>query len=134
MSEYDPGAEVEITGASSAKVRVAPRIVPAVIGRGGSNISALEKRVSMHIDVSEREANSTGEQIPCDYSESHSAVLLQVPVSAEGREADILVSGRVVAHAHVGKGGRVKIPRHSRGGKRLRKTGGADISIELRGA
>lgn len=135
LAEYDGNAQVEITGASSAKIRVAPRAVAAVIGRGGSNISALEKRVSMRIDVSEREdSGSAGEQIPCSYSESGSAVILQVPESAAGREADVVSGGRVVARARVGKGGRIKVPRHSRDGKRLRKTGGADIKVELRGA
>lgn len=134
VSEYDPGAEVELTGASSAKVRVSPRAVPAIIGRGGANISALEKRVSMRIDVSEREASGPAEQAPCEYSESGSAVLLQVPESAAGREADIIADGRVVARARVGKGGRIKIPRHSRDGKRLRKAGRGGVSVQLRGA
>lgn len=135
LAEYDGNAQVEITGASSAKIRVAPRAVAAVIGRGGSNISALEKRVSMRIDVSEREdSGPTGEQFPCSYAESGSAVILQVPESATGREADVMSGGRVVARARVGKGGRIKIPRHSRDGKRLRKTGGANVSVELRGA
>lgn len=137
MSEYDSGAEVEVTGASSAKVRVMPRAIPAVIGRGGANISALEKRVSMHIDVSEREDSPAGggEEVPCEYSESKSSVLLQAPESASGREADIMIGGRPVAGARVGRGGRVKIPRHSRDGRRLRKAGrDGGITLRLRGA
>lgn len=133
--QYDPRAEVEVTGPSSAKVRVARGAMSAIIGRGGSNISALEKRASMHIDVSERDGDSAGsEAVPCECSESRSAVMLEAPGSSAWREADVLAGGQVVATVRVGRGGRIKVPRHSRDGRRLRQLHAEGVRLEIRGA
>lgn len=139
VSEYDPGAQVEVTGTSSARVLVAKHALPSIIGRGGANISALEKRASMRIDVSEREGGrgagaQGGGPVPCECSESRAALLLEAPGASAWREADVIADGQVVATVRVGRGGRIKVPRHSKNGRRLRKLCSEGAQLQIRGA
>ncbi len=51
FSRYDSRARVEVVSESRVKVTVSKRSISAIIGRGGSNISEMEKSLGVHIDV-----------------------------------------------------------------------------------
>ena len=57
---FDPRARVEVVSDGRARVTVAKRHVPRVIGRGGSNIAELEKRLGVRIDVASDEDGGGG--------------------------------------------------------------------------
>lgn len=48
---FDPRARVEVVSDGRARVTVAKRHVPRIIGRGGSNIAELEKALGVRLDI-----------------------------------------------------------------------------------
>jgi ATPase len=54
IRRYDKGAEIEITGRDSALVKVDRNVIPRLIGKGGRNITKLEDKLGIHIDVEEK--------------------------------------------------------------------------------
>ncbi|MBD3173186.1 ATPase [Candidatus Bathyarchaeota archaeon] len=53
VRRFDKGAEIEITGPSSAIIRVHSGVIPKIIGKNGRNISRLEKQLGLSLDVQE---------------------------------------------------------------------------------
>ncbi len=53
VKRFDKGAEIEITGPKSVIVRVHRKAIPKIIGRNGKNISKLEDKLGLRIDVQE---------------------------------------------------------------------------------
>ena len=116
FKRYDPGVEVEILSDNRVKVLVGEQYIASIIGRGGSNISELEKFLKVHIDVVEKnpeEFSPTSDGIPFSFSESKTSLLLLVDRDYTSMHADILVNDKFVSSVRIGKKGQIKIPRRS---------------------
>ena len=108
--------EVEILSDNRVKVSVEERCIASIIGRGGSNISELEKFLKVHIDVvqkSSQESSSVSNDIPFSFSESKSSLLFLVDHDYTSMHADILVDEKFVSSVRIGKKGQIKIPKRS---------------------
>lgn len=134
MGRYDPGATVEITSESSVKVGVAKRVKPRIIGRGGENISELEKRLGMRIDIDSRDesAPARGDEVKFDHSESKSALIFSVDRGNSGKRADIFVGGKHAASARVGRRGQIKIPRRSPDARKIADSPSDNVQVFVR--
>jgi len=116
FKRYDPRVEVEILSDDRAKVLVDERHVASIIGRGGSNISEIEKYLKIHIDVVQKntdELPSMSDDIPFTFSESKTALLLIVNRDYTSMHADIHVHGKFISSVRIGKKGQIKIPKRS---------------------
>ena len=116
FKRYDPRVEVEILSDNRVKVLVGEQYIASIIGRGGSNISELEKFLKVHIDVVEKnpeEFSPTSDGIPFSFSESKTSLLLLVDRDYTSMHADILVNDKFVSSVRIGKKGQIKIPRRS---------------------
>jgi len=51
IDRYDKGAQIELTAKNRALVRVDKKVIPRIIGKNGKNISRLEKKLGIKIDV-----------------------------------------------------------------------------------
>jgi len=51
IERYDKGAEIEFESEEKVVVRVDNNVIPKLIGKKGKNISRIEKRLGVHIDV-----------------------------------------------------------------------------------
>lgn len=51
IERYDRGAEIKMTGENRALVKVHHQVIPKLIGKNGRNISRIEKKLGIHIDV-----------------------------------------------------------------------------------
>jgi len=140
ISGYDPNAEIEILSESSIRIRVAERAIPSIIGRGGSNIGELEKRLKLHIDVTAREdsggPDTQNSALRFDYSESKSSIIFNTDKRHSGARAEIFVSDKYVASARVGRKGQIKIPKRSSDGRKIADRAGShkDIQIYVKGS
>ncbi len=113
---YDPGVEVEILSDNRVKVSVEERCIASIIGRGGSNISELEKLLKVHIDVvqkSSEKSSSLSDNVPFSFSESKTSLLFLVDRDYTSMHADILVNEKFVSSVRIGKKGQIKIPKRS---------------------
>ena len=116
FKRYDPRVEVEILSDNRVKVSVGEQYIASIIGRGGSNISELEKFLKVHIDVVEKnheEFSPTSDGIPFSFSESKTSLLLLVDRDYTSMHADILVNEKFVSSVRIGKKGQIKIPKRS---------------------
>ncbi|MFW6110531.1 MAG: PINc/VapC family ATPase [Thermoproteota archaeon] len=51
MSKYDKGAQISMMGENRVLVKVHHQVIPKLIGKNGRNISRIEKKLGIHIDV-----------------------------------------------------------------------------------
>ena len=122
FKKFDPMAEVEILSENSVKVKVDKQYIPSIIGRGGSNISNLEKMLKVNIDVVEKEVKeekSANYELPFTFSESKTATILSVSREYAGMHADVYVNEKYIITSRIGRKGQIKIPKRSDASKRL---------------
>ncbi len=122
FKKFDPMVEVEILSENSVKVKVDKQYIPSIIGRGGSNISNLEKMLKVNIDVVEKEVNeekSANYELPFTFSESKTATILSVSREYAGMHADVYVNEKYIITSRIGRKGQIKIPKRSDASKRL---------------
>ncbi|MDA7952299.1 MAG: PINc/VapC family ATPase [Nitrosopumilus sp.] len=141
FSRYDPGASVEAVSGGRARVTVDASRAASIIGRGGSNISGIERSLGVKIDVVPRGRDAPGggapggpaEGVPFKYSETRGAVILDVGLEHASTEAEVMLDGRLVALRRVGRRGLIKIPRHSGAGRTIADSP-SEIRVLLRGS
>ncbi|MDX1441259.1 MAG: PINc/VapC family ATPase [Nitrosopumilaceae archaeon] len=133
FKRYDPEAQVEILSDNRVKVLVDQSTIPSIIGRGGSNISDIEKQLNIHIDVVERGASghSLSGELPFSFSESKTAVVLTVSREYNTMHADIFVNDKYVTTQRIGKKGHIKIPRRSDAAKNLMQLASSQNDIHI---
>ena len=136
FKRYDPRADVEVLSDNRVKVMVDKQSIPAIIGRGGSNINDIEKSLNIHIDVVERDStySSTTGDLPFSFSESKTSLILEVSREYTSMHADIFVNDKYVTTSRIGKKGQIKIPRRSDAARNLMElaTSQNDIHIYLK--
>ncbi len=137
FKKFDPMVEVEILSENSVKVKVDKQYIPSIIGRGGSNISNLEKMLKVNIDVVEkevREEKSANYELPFTFSESKTATILSVSREYSGMHADVYVNEKYIITSRIGRKGQIKIPKRSDASKRLMNLASSqeDVAIFLK--
>lgn len=131
---FDPNAEVEILSDNRIKVMVSKQNIPSIIGRGGSTINDLEKMLKVHIDVAEKELSdipSYGSSLAFDFSESRTALLLNVGKEKSGLHADIYVNDDYITSSRIGRKGQIKIPKRSNPAKKIMKGSSSKEDIKI---
>ena len=131
---FDPNAEVEILSDNRIKVMVSKQNIPSIIGRGGSTINDLEKMFKVHIDVVEKELSdipSYDSSLAFDFSESGTALLLNVGKEKSGLHADIYVNDDYITSSRIGRKGQIKIPKRSNPAKRIMKASSSKEDIKI---
>ncbi len=51
IRKYDRGAQIQLVGDEKALVRVHRKVIPKLIGKDGANISRIEEKLGIHIEV-----------------------------------------------------------------------------------
>jgi len=134
FKRYDPRVEVEILSDNRVKVLVGEQYIASIIGRGGSNISEIEKYLKVHIDVVRKnpdQLSPTSNDIPFSFSESKTALLLIVDKDYASMHADIFVNGKFISSVRIGKKGQIKIPKRSDIARNLMKLSSSQNDIQL---
>ena len=134
FQRYDSGAEVEILSENRVKVTVHEDCVASIIGRGGTNINEIEKFLKVHIDVVAKDSESlslTSNEIPFNFSESKTALLLTVSREYTSMHADIYTNDKFFASVKIGKKGQIKIPKRSDIGRNLLNSTSSQDDIQL---
>ena len=134
FKRYDPRVEVEILSDDRAKVLVDERYIASIIGRGGSNISEIEKHLKIHIDVVQKntdELPSMSDDIPFTFSESKTALLLMVNRDYTSMHANIHVNGKFISSVRIGKKGQIKIPKRSDVARNLMNLSSSQNDIQI---
>ena len=134
FQRYDSGAEVEILSENRVKVTVHEDCVASIIGRGGTNINEIEKFLKVHIDIVAKDSESlslTSNEIPFNFSESKTVLLLTVSREYTSMHADIYTNDKFFASVKIGKKGQIKIPKRSDIGRNLLNSTSSQDDIQL---
>ena len=113
---YDPRAQVQLLSDHRVKVLVDKQYIASIIGRGGSNITQIEKSLQIHVDVVEKNPNDVSmpsSDVPFTFSESKTGLLFSVNREFTSMHADIYAQGKFITSTKIGKRGQIKIPKRS---------------------
>ena len=133
FQNYDPRAQVEILSDNRVKVIVDEQCIASIIGRGGSNINEIEKRLQVHIDVIPKDSESfhSSDDLPFTFSESKTTLLLTVSREFTSMHADVYVNDSYVSSVRIGKKGQIKIPKRSDVGRNILQVSSSQNDIKL---
>ena len=138
LRRYDSNPQVEFLSDSRIKVYVSKDSIPGIIGRNGSNIKELESSLNLHIDVeeinSEYSSNSNltnSNDVPFDFSESRTSLLLDVGKQYSGNIVDIHVDNEFLFSSRIGRKGQIKILKRSNDGKKFTRFVDSKSSVQV---
>lgn len=144
MKRFDHSPLVEIVTPGSIKVGISKDNIASVIGRGGSNIGALERELRVHINVVDRsemkgtttknhDDDSEAEGVEFEMIESKAFLVLEVDRKHSGSRADILSGSEVIVTSRVDRKGRIRLPRHTSGAREIAQAySEGDISVVIK--
>jgi ATPase len=111
--------QVEVVGSQKAKVYVEEWEIPALIGKGGVTIQAIEKEVGLGLDVNPltkkkgaRRSKQWQEMVPAVHRSKNTIVLVLEPELAD-REAEVLVDGEPLLVGTVPRKGEIRVKKDS---------------------
>jgi ATPase len=138
--EYDLGqlvrgtVSVEIKSDTKAVLYVEDHKIPAVLGKGGSNIREIEKQVGFSLDVRSYEemALATGRELEIQVNSTH--VILDTDSSLKGKTIELIVEGEPVFIGSVSRSGSVKLRRGTEPGEIVYEAFQQGIPIRARRA
>jgi len=119
IRRYDPRASVEIAG-NKAIVKVDNRVVGRLIGKDGENISRLEKKLGLRIEVMPK-YYTLGKEVSFQISESGNSLEFIFDKALAGEVVSFYIDENFLFSAMVGKTGTIKISKESDIGKELLK-------------
>ncbi|MDI6826264.1 MAG: PINc/VapC family ATPase [Candidatus Aenigmarchaeota archaeon] len=120
MDKYDPDAEIDFISDDRVKVVVDNDVIARLIGKNGTNITEIEKKLGIHIDVEPR-VPSTGAEVSFNISEIGNSIVFQFEPRMKGKRVDIYVDSDYLLSATVGKKNEVKVSKSSGIGKEILK-------------
>ena len=132
IRRFDPNPSIEFLSESSIRVFVSKESIPSIIGRNGSTIKELENELNLHIDVeasSNQEVSNHG--LPFDFSESRTALLLDVGREYSGSIAEIFVNNEFLISSKINRKGNMKILKRSSDGKLFSKMVSSKNDIQV---
>ena len=118
---------------NSVKVMVDKQFIPSIIGRGGSNINDLEKKLQVHIDVVEKDSNhkSYTKSMPYSFSESKTTLVFTIGHEYTGEHADLFVNDQYITSSRVGRKGQIKIPKRSDRAKTIMRLASSQDDVQI---
>jgi ATPase len=120
IEKYDSHAEIDFLSKDRIQVKVDNDVIPRLIGRNGSNISKVEEKLGISIDVEPRVA-TTGKKVKYDVEEVGNNVIFDFKEPLKGEMVNVYVGDEYLLSATVGKSNEVKITKDSPVGKKLVK-------------
>lgn len=119
IRKFDKSAEVEISQ-NSVLIRVENSAMARIIGKKGSTIQELERRIGARIEVVPKIA-TLREEIPFEYSETGGYFVLVFSRNLVGKTVNIYSGSEFIMTASVGSKGQIKITKDSDMGKAVMK-------------
>lgn len=119
--KWDPNAEVEFVSDNRIAVKVTNKAIPYIIGKNGSNIEMLEKRLGLSISVEPKEMTMKNE-IDWAHQESGAFILIRTHTNLREETVDLYDGDELIMSAVVGKKGILKIKKKSDVGRQVLKS------------
>lgn len=133
FKQYASNVRVDVVGDNKCIVRVPERVMSKVIGKQGSNISAIEKRIGMNIDIQPMGAEKQKAGEPVDFSSkiTRNSVNLFVQSNFADTNFDIFLDGDYLMTAKASRKAVIKIRKANKMAKVLIDAINAGDNIKL---
>ncbi|MFH0711365.1 MAG: PINc/VapC family ATPase [Candidatus Aenigmatarchaeota archaeon] len=118
IRKFDPKAEVQVVSDNKAIVRVDNQIIPRIIGKNGSMVNELEKRLGIHIDV-EPKVPSLGNEVDSQINETGNSLEFLFDKKIIGKVANFYIDEDFLFSATIGKKANIKVSKDSEVGTEL---------------
>jgi ATPase len=118
IRKFDQKAEVEIVSENKAVVRVDNKIIPRIIGKNGTMVNELEKRLGIHIDI-EPKIPSLGNEVECQTNETGNSLEFVFDRRLIEKVASFYVEDTFLFSATIGKKSNIKVSKESDVGTEL---------------
>ncbi|MBI2653639.1 Flp pilus assembly complex ATPase component TadA [Candidatus Woesearchaeota archaeon] len=126
FSKYSRNPEVEMISDNKCVVYVPEEDIARIIGKQGINISRIEERLGIGIDVKSlnekyniKGAAKEQREIPFEISYKKNQLLIELGMEMQNRDIDIYVGDEFLLSAKAGKTGIIKIKKNNNIGRRL---------------
>jgi len=118
INKYDPKAKVTFSSENSVTVEVDNKVIARLIGKDGSNINELEKKLGIHIDV-EPKVPTVGKEISYNVDETGNSFAFRFNKKMKGKTVNIYIDSDYLFSATVGKKNEIKVNKSSGIGKEI---------------
>ncbi|MBS3055119.1 MAG: Flp pilus assembly complex ATPase component TadA [Candidatus Aenigmarchaeota archaeon] len=118
IRKFDPKAEVQVVSENKVVIKVDNKIIPRIIGKNGSMITEIEKRLGIHIDV-EPKVPSLGDEVDAKINETGNSLEFFFENKIIGKVASFYVDEDFIFSATVGKKASIKVSKDSEVGTLL---------------
>ncbi|MBI4163595.1 MAG: Flp pilus assembly complex ATPase component TadA [Candidatus Aenigmarchaeota archaeon] len=112
IKRFDHSAEIEVLSDNDITVRVRNDVIPAIIGKGGSTVESLEKKLGLHINIEPKE-KTLKHPVSFIYEETGGRFNLLVDEEMTGEQVDIYSGEEFLLSPTVGKEGKISIKKNS---------------------
>jgi ATPase len=119
--KYAGEAEVEVNSDHKCTIFVPEKDMARIIGKQGSTIMGIEKKLGIGIDVQplQKTQAGTGKVLTFDAEISKKHIIFHVERAFQDANVNIMLDGDYVMTAHVGREGLLKVSRKNKLGKML---------------
>jgi len=138
FQRYSKNAEVEMLSDNKCIVHVPESDIARIIGKQGTNITRLEERLGISIDVKSLDEKynikgtaKEGREIPFEIGHKKNQLLIELGIDMQNRDVDIYVNDEFILSAKAGKTGIIKIKKSNNIGRRLMEAMGRTEKIRL---
>ncbi|MDP9016635.1 MAG: KH domain-containing protein, partial [Thermoproteota archaeon] len=118
INRFDSQAEIRIVSNDRVKISVNKEVIPKIIGKGGSTISEIEKKLGISIDV-EAKNPAIGDEMQFSVTESGPHIYFIVDDNLIGKKINLVLDDEIILSNLIGKKARLKIDKKSEAGGKI---------------
>lgn len=118
INRFDSQAEIRIVSNDRVKISVNKEVIPKIIGKGGSTISEIEKKLGISIDV-EAKNPAIGDEMQFSVTESGAHIYFIVDDNLIGKKINLVLDDEIILSNLIGKKARLKIDKKSEAGGKI---------------
>jgi len=111
---YSEDVEVDVVSENKCIVYVPEESIAKIIGRQGKNISEIEKRLSMSIDIKELDKKTPGQAIEFNTEIKKNNIIFYLDMGFKNQDINIYVNDDYLLTAKSGKSGLIKIKKNNK--------------------
>ena len=130
---YADEVQVDIVSSSKVIVKVPSHAVASIIGKQGSNIEKIEKRLGISIDIQELSDGAGKGALPFEVKITKRSAQFKLDTKQQFKDVEIYVNGDYLLSAKAGKSGILKVHRNNKIGRILIDAINAGEEIEIKG-
>ncbi len=121
IRRFDRSAEIEFLSEDKIAVKVRNEVIPRLIGKEGKTVTAIEKKLGIHIEV-QPAVESLGREVRFEIGETGAYLVLVFDKRLAGKNANVYIENEYLFTATVGRTGQIRVSKDSDLGKNLLRT------------